>query len=175
MFLSTHHHKKIREIGTGLFLYESANFVFDFIFYPLIIAYEGIVSGGAIAVIASLIMNSIVFLLYEYLKIDWLGAHALRELDNEENKSSIAKLMTWMGSHKKTLWEKIASPIVFVALTLPIDPLIVAVHHRHVHFKGITIRDWMLLWGATLAANAWWLLKVGVIIEGAKWLWYLFF
>jgi hypothetical protein len=170
MFLS-HHHKKIREIGLGLFLYETWNYIFDFIFYPIAIAYWGIVNGGAIAVSLSFITNSIVFVIYEYLQIDWLGAHALRKLDQEENKSNIAKLMTWMGSHKKTWWEKLLSPVVFIALTLPIDPLIVAVHHRRQHFKGITMHDWLLLWGATLAANAWWLLKVGVIIEAAKFVW----
>lgn len=162
------HHRKIREIGIGLVAYESFNHLFDFVFYPVVIAYFGVLDGGAIAISLSFLINSVVFLTYEYLKIDWLGAHALRELADAENQSNAAKLMTWLASTKKTWWEKAISPVVFIGLTLPIDPLIVAIHHRRAHFKGITARDWFLLWGATAAANMWWLLKVDIIIETAR-------
>lgn len=163
-----HHKRRIRDIGIGLFAYELFNYAYDFIFYPLVIATLGFVDGGAIAVGTSFIVNSFIFILYEHLRIDWLGAHALRELQDAENQSNITKLMTWMGRKKTTWWEKLLSPVVFVTLTLPIDPLIVAVHHRRQHFKGLTLHDWALLWGATAAANLWWLIKVDIVIEAAK-------
>jgi hypothetical protein len=162
------HHKKIREIGTGLFLYESFNFVYDFLFYPFAIAYWGLALGGAIVVIGSLVQNSIMFWLYDYMSVDWLGAHALRQLDDKENKSSVEKLITWIGKKKVTFWEKLFSPVVFVGLTLPIDPLIVAIHYRKEHFKGVAWRDWGILFGAVFAANAWWLVKIGIIVESFK-------
>jgi hypothetical protein len=33
------HHRKIQEIGTGIFLYEAFNFVYDFLFYPFALTY----------------------------------------------------------------------------------------------------------------------------------------
>src|SRR6185437_10806775 len=108
------HHRKIREIGTGLFLYESFNFVYDFIFYPFAIAYWGIVQGGAIAAFLTFPINAAVFFSYELLRVDWLGAHALRELEDKENKSNIEKLATWIGKKKVGFWEKLISPLVFI-------------------------------------------------------------
>ena len=106
------------------------------------------------------------------MAIDWLGAHALRQLDAKENKTSLERLMTWMGKEKVTWWERAMSPLVFVALTLPIDPVIVAVHHRRQHFHGISWHDWKIFLAANAAANAWWLLKVGTIVAAAEWLYY---
>ncbi|MES2225724.1 MAG: hypothetical protein V4480_02845 [Patescibacteria group bacterium] len=165
------HKRKIQEIGAGLFIWESWNFLYDWLFYPFAIAYWGVVAGGILVTVISVIVNGFVFWLYEYMRVDWLGAHALRELEDKENKSNIEKLATWLGKQKTTLREKILSPIVFIGLTLPIDPLIVAIHYRKNHFRGLGTRDWLLLIGATLAANAWWLLKIGLIVEAAKFLW----
>lgn len=169
------HHRKIQEIGIGISLFEGFNFLYDFLFYPFALAYWGLELGGTIVVVLSLLVNAIIFWLYEYMRIDWLGAHALRELENEENKSSIHKLMTWIGKKKVTLWEKLLSPIVFTGLLLPIDPVIVAIHYQRQHFNGLYWRDWGILLVATLVANAWWLIKIGLVVEGAKYIWHVIF
>ncbi|HVX91404.1 MAG TPA: hypothetical protein VHC20_07385 [Candidatus Paceibacterota bacterium] len=165
------HYKKIQEIGTGIFLWESFNFLYDFIFYPFALAYWGFFVGGIIAAGLTFPINAFVFWLYEYLRVDWLGAHALRELEDEENKSNIAKLATWIGKKKTTWWEKLTSPIVFVTLLFPLDPVIVAIHYRRQHFTGLTVRDWGIFLAATAVANAWWLLKVGIVVEFLEYLW----
>lgn len=173
-WLAKHHHK-IREIGTGLFLWEGFNFVYDFIFYPFALAYWGLLVGGTVVVVLSFAVNAFVFWLYEYMRVDWLAAHALRELEDKENKSNIEKLASWIGKEKLTLWEKLASPVVFVTLLFPLDPVIVAVHYRKAHFKGLGWRDWGIFAAATAVANAWWLLKVGLVVEAALYAWqYLF-
>lgn len=169
------HHTKIRDISIGLTVYETFNAVFDLMFYPVALAALGIARGALIATGISLVVNIIIFWLYDRLRVDWLGAHALRQLEHEENKSNIEHLLTWLGKKKVTWYEKVASPIVFIGLTLPIDPVIVAIHYRRQHFKGVTVRDWMLLLGATLAANIWWTLKLGVVISAIEIVWHLLF
>lgn len=164
------HHKKIQEIGLGLLIWESVNFVFDWLFYPFAVAYWGIEKAAFITTSIAIIGNAFVYWLYDYMKVDWLGAHALRQLEDKENKSNLEKLATWLGKKKVSLFEKIASPIVFIGLTLPIDPVIVAIHYRRKHFTGISLKDWALLVAATVAASAWWLLKVSLVIEGIKFL-----
>jgi len=167
--------QKIRDIGLGLFLWESWNFGYDYIFYPFALAYWGLLIGGTIVVVFSFTINAFVFWLYEYMRVDWLAANALRELEDEENKSNIAKLATWIGKKKTTLWEKIMSPVVFVGLLLPIDPVIVAIHFQRSHFKGLGWKDWGIFALATAVANAWWLIKIGFIVETAFFVWHLFF
>ena len=165
------HRAKIAEIGVGLILFEAMNYVYDFAFYPFALTYWGFADGAVIAVVSSLIINVIIFWLYEYMRVDWLGAHALRQLEQEENKSNIAKLMTWLGKKKVHWWEKLLSPLVFTTLLLPIDPVIVAIHYQREHFNGLKLRDWGILILATLVANAWWLLKVELVLQALFYLW----
>jgi hypothetical protein len=165
------HRKKIAEIGIGIFLYEGVfNPLYDFVFYPFCLAYWGLKIGGIVAVGGSLAHVAFLFWLYDHMKIDWLGAHALRQLDESENKGNLAKLAVWIGKEKHG-WEKVASPFVFVLLTLPIDPLIVAVHYRKQHFQGIGLKDWGILVASVASANAWWFIKIGVVVEFGKFLW----
>jgi hypothetical protein len=165
------HHKKIRDIGVGLFVWETYNFFNDFIFYPFALLYWGLLKGGIIAYLATVIVNAFVFWLYEYMKVDWLAAHALRELEDKENKSHFEKLATWVGKKKVGIWEKMMSWVVFIGLLLPIDPVIVAIHYRRNHFSGLGWRDWGIFFLADAIAQAWWLIKVGVVVEGALYLW----
>lgn len=166
------HRKKIAEIGIGLFLYEAVfNPLFDLVFYPFCLAYWGLKIGGIIAVSASFAHVALLFWLYDRMKIDWLGAHALRQIEDGENKSNLTNLAIWVGKEKTTVLEKILSPFVFVFLTLPLDPLIVAVHYRRQHFQGISWRDWGILIASVITANAWWFIKIGSVVELAKLLW----
>ncbi len=165
------YHRKIQEIGRSLFMWEGFNFIYDFLFYPFALVYWGFAEGAAIVVVLSIVINAFVFWLYEYMRVDWLGANALRELEDEENKSRLAKFATWVGKKKKSAWEKLASPFVFVALLLPIDPVIVAIHYQRQHFKGLGWKDWGLFLLATLVANAWWLIKVGLVVEATELAW----
>ena len=162
------HHARIQEIGIGLFIYECFNFVYDWLFYPFALVYWGVVHGGIVLVLGSLIQCSLFFWLYDRMKIDWLGAHALRQLEMKEKKNRLEHLAVWVGKEKKTWWEKLLNPIVFIALTLPIDPLIVAIHYRKRHFGGISARDWWVLLASVLVANAWWLIKIEILIEFGK-------
>jgi len=171
-FLSTHR-QHVQEIGIGLFLYESLNFVYDWLFYPFALVYWGFGTGALVLVSASVVQCALMFWLYDHMRVDWLGAHALRELESKENKSRFEHMAVWIGKEKKSIWERLISPIVFITLTLPIDPLIVALHYRKRHFTGIHAKDWGILISAVVAANAWWLFKIGLLIEFLR-LWWRF-
>jgi len=164
--------KRLQEVGLGLFLYESFNFVYDWLFYPFAIAFWGLGKGALILVSGSFIQCALMFWLYDYMRVDWLGAHALRELEAKENKNRFEHMAVWLGREKRTLWEKLLTPFVFVTLTLPIDPLIVALHYRRKHFSGVTLTDWGILISAVVAANIWWLIKIGLIVEFLKFWWH---
>ena len=165
-----HHQRKTIEIGTGLFLYQTFNLIYDFVFYPFALAYWGIVNGGIIVVLGSLVSCAILFWLYDRMRIDWLGANVLRQLEMTENKSRLTKLAVWAGK-KKHGWEKVTSPFVFIFLTLPIDPLIVAVHFQKQHFNGLRRKDWAILLSSVATGNLWWLLKIGSVVELVKFTW----
>lgn len=159
------HKKRIQTIGTGLFIFECFNFAYNYGFYLFALSYWGIVEGGIIATGLSFVFNAVIFWAYDHMKVDWLGAYALRELDAKENKNHFEQVAVWVGKMNKTLREKILTVAIFVLMLAGVDPVIVAVHFQHEHFKGLKAYDWSILTMATIVANVWWLIKVGSFVE----------
>ncbi len=100
------------------------------------------------------------------MKVDWLKAHALRELNNKENKTKLETLLTWHLVPRATIRERIIGEIRFALLLIPIDPVIVAMYYRENHFEGVSVRDWLMLVKATLVACIVWLLIVEPLVLG---------
>lgn len=159
------HKKRIQTIGTGLFIYECFNLAYNWGFYIFSLSYWGIEDGAILAAGLSFIINAAIFWAYDHMKMDWLGAYALRELDAKENKSRFEQLAVWVSKENKTWWEKILTATAFVLVLIGIDPVIVAVHFQHEHFKGLKAYDWYILFMATAVANIWWLIRIGLLVE----------
>lgn len=165
------HKERIKMMGTGMFLYACYNYVFDYPVYIFLTSYWGIIVGGLIAFAISLVQNVGMFWAYDRMKIDWLGAYALRELETKENKNKFERLAVWVGKSDKTWWERVLTFVAFVLLLVRIDPLIVAVHFRQQHFNGLKMKEWVMLVAAVVIGNAWWLAQIGILVEVFKFLW----
>jgi len=152
------HKKRVAEVGIGFIVLETVNQLYDFFFFPFALAYWGPVKGALIVTGGAFLMNAFVYFLYDYMKVDWMLAYAARELSEKENKNSYEKFFTWIHAKKRTWREKILVPFIFVGLNYVVDPVIVAVHYRRSHFKGISFRDWGMLFLSTGSACALWLL-----------------
>lgn len=162
------HKRRIQTIGTGLFLYETFNLVYNYGFYLFALSYWGIVEGGILAAGLSFIVNAGVFWAYDHMKVDWLGAYALRELDSRENKNLFERLATWIGKADKTSREKVLAGMTFILMLIRVDPVVVAIHFQHEHFKGLKVYDWFILLTATTVGNVWWLIQTGLFVEAVR-------
>lgn len=154
--------------GAAATSYLVFNSVFDFFFYPAVMTAYGLVLGGSIAVSISLVQCSVMFWLYDKMKIDWLGAEMLRKLESTETQGKLTKIATWIGKEKKTIPEKLSAVIAFIVLAGPIDPLVVAVHFKRNHFNGLSFKDWGLLLAAVGASNAWWLVQMAPVAAALR-------
>jgi hypothetical protein len=166
------HKRRIQEVGLGLILFEAFNRAYNYGFYSWAQHHFGFVMGSEMATGLSVVVNALVYWAYDHMKIDWLGAEVLRQLEDKENKTRLERLAVWIGKADKTVWEKLLTTVVFVGLLYEVDPVIVAVHFQRQHFKGLTFRDWAILTIATLVANAWWAPQVGVVVATAQYLWH---
>lgn len=166
------HKERIKTMGIGLTVYLSLTFAFDWGFYLYAFSQLGVVNGGMFAVGLSFIINALVFWAYDHMKIDWLGAYLLRELQVKANKNRFERLAVWIGKVNKTWWELILTMVAFVLVLARVDPVIVAVHFQQAHFKGLGIRDWAILLIATAVGNTWWLIQIGAAYSVWKWLFY---
>ncbi len=152
------HRKKIAQFSLGLVIFESFIHLYDYLFFPFSIGYWGYLWGGVIASSIALLINAVVYLAYEHMKIDWLQARAIRQLADKESKNAFEKFITWHHKEKVTLTEKIVGIVYFVSLTLVLDPVMIALYHRKSFFKGMAGEDWMLLINSTVVACIVWLL-----------------
>jgi hypothetical protein len=159
------HQQRVKTIGTGLFLYLSFNAAYDYGFYSFAIFHWGIVFGGGLASFGSLVQNAIMFWLYDRMGIDWLGAHALEQLEAKENKTRLERYALWVRKEKKSLSEKMWGIVLFALITISIDPLIVAVHFKPRQFDGLSVRDWGILLAAVTLGVTWWLARAGGAVE----------
>jgi predicted neutral ceramidase superfamily lipid hydrolase len=98
--------------------------------------------------------------------VDWVGVGYLDELRLKEDRSWWEKLITWAVKREGNL-----AVVSFLVYSVFVDPFIVAVHYRHNHFNGITRRDWGLLLASVLVGNFYWTVRIGLMVELAKWIW----
>lgn len=166
------HKADLLQFGWPFALFETFNWIFDKGFIPYALWAWGPVMGALIPTVLALAINAFVFWLYDFMKVDWLKAHALRELADKENQTNLEKLMTWHLKPRTTLSERIKGELRFAVLLSYIDPVIVAIYYREHHFNGVSAKDWLLLAKATLVAVVVWLAILGPIVFGVKYLWH---
>jgi len=169
------HKADLLQFGWPFALFEGFNWVFDKGFFPFALWYFGPFWGAIIPSATAIGINAFVFWLYDYMQVDWLKAHALRELADKENKTNLEKLLTWHMTPRTTLRERIIGEIRFALLLIPVDPTIVAIYYRANHFKGVSRRDWLVLIKATVVACVIWLAIVEPIVFVVKIAWHAFF
>ena len=168
------HKVDLFQFGWPFALYEGFNWVFDKGFFPVALLAWGPLWGAVIPGLTAFCINAGVFWLYDHMKVDWLKAHALRELADKDNKTKLEKLLTWHFTPRTTLREKVMGEIRFAVLLSYVDPVIVAIYYRDNHFNGVSIKDWLLLMKATFVAVVVWIAILEPLMLGGKFLWNLF-
>lgn len=157
------HKANLFQFGGAFAAFESFNWLFDKAFFPVALLMWGPVWGAVIPTAFALAINTVVFWLYEHLKIDWLQAHAVRQLADKENKTTFERIVTFHRRPRTTLWERIKGEAQFVALLTYVDPVIVAIYYRQEYFTGLRRSDWLLLVKATIIACVNWLITLELL------------
>lgn len=172
------HSRDLLQFGAGFAAFETFNWMYNYLFMPFTLLKWGPVWGALISTALALAINALVYWLYDHMKIDWLKAHAMRQLADKENKTTFEKLVTFHRQPRTTWWARLKGEAQFILLLTYVDPVIVALYYREEYFQGVSWRDWWLLIRATLVACVAWLL----ILEGfyflyqlVLWTWHLLF
>mgnify|MGYP003393258222 CR=1 FL=1 len=85
--------KRLGVIGTGLITLEVFNQTFDYVLYPLAIGFLGLVKGGVVMTVASLILNYSLVLVYNKTKQDWLGFEWLALQEDKKANSLLGRVI----------------------------------------------------------------------------------
>ncbi len=79
------HRRRLAQIGLGHLLYAGWNFFFDQVLYVYVIWRLGLVLGGAIMTGLAGLACLLTLLLYQRMKIDWVGAGSLAALEKVDS------------------------------------------------------------------------------------------
>jgi hypothetical protein len=173
--------KRISQMMTGWGFWVVSNWWIDNPVYLLVIAHEGLVTGGIIMTAFTVFWNSAYVIFHEYHKrngIDWLGLDGIdsmrqdlkeRLLRSESSRSSLAMrilLFIPKGFIRMVLWmlEK-GDGFAFVALTVWTDSFVTLAYVRRGRTGTITAKDWGLFVLSTIISNAYWSIRsYGIVV-----------
>jgi hypothetical protein len=155
-------YKRLTIIGAGHLLYAAFNWLFDHVIYVYAVFTWGMLIGGGLMTLFSLIQCALTLHLYEKMHIDWVGAGALHAWDEQESTSFAGRLFRRIGKKQKA---------VFIFLCVFFDPFITTAYFRKGRFDGLTAHDWRIFLYSVLISNGWWICVSALLGNGISMLW----
>lgn len=123
---------------------------FDFVLYPFVIFSLGLLWGGLVMTLLSLLDCYLLLKLYDWLKRDWFGIEFVKGLQIYKGQSRWRKVLAWLLNR--------SDAVAFIVLSLRFDPFITTAYLRHGIYSGMTGRDWRIFLGSGLVSNLAWML-----------------
>lgn len=125
-------------------------YVFDYALYPFAMWKFGLVWGGAVMALLSLVVCLLTMWFYDWSKRDWLGIEAVKRLRDAPATSLHRRVLAW--ALRRGDW------LACVVLSLKFDPFIATAWLRRGAFNGMGRRDWGIFVLSWLISNASWAL-----------------
>lgn len=153
--------RRVSQIGIGHTAYTAFNWCFDHVLYVYVVFRYGIIHGGAIMTVLSLVQCAATLVIYQRMRIDWVGAGFLRQLQTKPNPSLVERILLRVSQ-----WPPAA---LFIALCVLQDPFIATAYFREGRFGSLDRRDWWRFLAAVLVSNLYWIFvasAVGSVLVG---------
>ncbi len=157
-----HNYKRFTIIGLGHLLYAAFNWVFDHVIYVYVVFTWGMLMGGGLMTLLSLLQCALTLHLYEKMQIDWVGAGALQHWNNQEPSSLVSRVFRRISKKPKA---------VFVFLCVVSDPFITTAYFRNGRFDGLTAQDWQTFIKSVMVSNGYWICFSALLGNGIVTVW----
>lgn len=151
------------ELTTGIAVAWLVRQAFDYVLYPFAIYELGVLKGGAAMALLSLVASIVSIKVYDFLKRDWLGIEAIKDLKTYAGESRIRRITAWIMSK--------SDAIVFVFLSIKFDPFITTAYLRKGRYSGLTGKDAAVFAGSLALGNAYWAFACFAGISFVEWIW----
>ncbi|SJM95854.1 conserved membrane hypothetical protein [Crenothrix polyspora] len=143
-----HNYKRFTIIGLGHLLYAAFNWVFDHVIYVYAVFTWGMLMGGGLMTLLSLIQCALTLQLYEKMQIDWIGGGTLHNFTAQQPTNLTGRLLCRISKQPKA---------VFLFLCVISDPFITTAYFRKGRFNGITTQDWQVFICSVIVSNGYWI------------------
>jgi hypothetical protein len=154
---------RVAELAVGLSANQVIVWAFDYFIYPVVIYKFGILKGGIVMTLVSFVACLLSLWFYDWLKRDWLGIEAIKNLKGYGGAKKVGRFTAWVM--------KKSDPVVFLFLSINFDPFITTIYMRHGKYNGMTRRDWLLFTGSLILSNAYWTIFCFTGISLFEWAW----
>ncbi len=161
------HLGRLAELSIGLSSFGLFGLLFSYVLYPFVIYTFGIFGGGAMMMTLSFLVCLFLLKLYDSSKRDWLGIEAVKRLRDYDGRSKLGRLWAW--------FLKKGDPVIFLFLTIRVDPFVTTVYLRRGNYTGLSKRDWTIFMGSLIIGNAYWTLACFMGITLFEWGWKMVF
>jgi hypothetical protein len=147
--------KRIAQIGAGHSLYATFNWFFDNVLYVYVVYNWGMLRGGAVMTALSFAQCAATLIVYQRMRIDWVGAGLIGALRLKPRPSRAESIILWAHDRNRGL--------IFVALCLFTDPFLTTAYFKEGQFGEITARDWRVFIASVLVSNVYWIFVASLI------------
>ena len=156
---------RIAELTIGISAKNLISYSFDYLLYPLVIYKLGLLKGGIVMIVLSLLACVILLKFYDWFKRDWLGIETIKGMKDYQGDSKIGRFTAWILRQ--------SDPVVFLFLSIKEDAFVTLVYMRHGshQYNGMTRRDWGIFFGSVSISNLYWTLAAYMGISVVEWVW----
>lgn len=157
--------ERVGVIGVGYLGNALLTYPFDYLLYPAVIWWLGILKGGAVMTVLSFLYCWGILIFYDWAKKDWLGIEMIKEVREYDGGTTIGKITGWIL--------KKGNLMVMLFLSIKFDPVIATVYMRHGanNYNGLSGRDWKIFIASTLIGNTYWTLVAFTGVSIGEFLW----
>lgn len=183
--------RRVAQIVTGQAFLKGASWIFDNPLYLFVIYRFGALHGGLIMMVLSALICISLLIVYEQMKVDWLGVNVLETV--KERGGLWVNRLYYTRPVTGRIWFRLlvamfrvvafvpckiflavvwalnkGDAFAFVALSLYEDPFVTTAFLRHGKFDGLCARDWGVFFCSVVLSNGYWILRSFVIVQVAK-------
>ena len=144
----------------GILTFKAFDYAFDYALYPFVIYRLGLVTGGLVMAVLSLVDCLLILRLDDWLKRDWLGIEWLKGLRQHDGPSRWRRALAWLLGR--------GDVVAFFVLSGRFDPFVTTAYLRHGRFNGLGARDWRIFLASVVVSNAAWALVCFGGVEAVK-------
>jgi len=155
--------KRAAELAVGLLTKKLYDWFTSYVLYPYVIYLCGILWGGTIMTLVSLVTSLLIIEFYDWSQRDWLGIEAIKELKEYSGDKRVGRFTGW--------FLKKSEPVAFLFLCFWYDPFITTAYLRKGKFNGMTRRDWGIFYSSVLVSSSYWILACYMGITLVEWAW----
>ncbi|MBI2801849.1 MAG: hypothetical protein HYX63_16495 [Gammaproteobacteria bacterium] len=140
--------RRLAHVGVGHTLYAGFNWLFDHVIYVYVVYQFGMLRGGLLMTALSFAQCAGTLVLYQRMRIDWVGAGLLAEIRLKPRPNPFERFLLWADARH--------SLAIFTLLCIVQDPFITTAYFKRGQFDVITRGDWGRFILSVIVANFYW-------------------